>query len=255
MCAPLKAADEPASDAAVSPSPAPDAQAAAHQQQTQASQTNDSSNVTPPQEQTGTSNGRLFYALPNFLTVENGAAPPPLSVKEKFKLVARSAFDYAEYPWYAAIAGISQAENSEPAYGQGAAGYAKRYGTTFADGTIENFWVAAIVPAALHQDPRFYQMPTGSFARRAEYAGSRMLVTRSDSGHREFNFSEIFGSMFAAIISTYSYHPKSERTAGNTASVWGSEIGYDTITIEIKEFWPDVQRKFSHRKSRPAGQP
>ncbi|HTZ76095.1 MAG TPA: hypothetical protein VMB47_19410 [Candidatus Aquilonibacter sp.] len=252
LCVPLHAADDPAANA---PSQSSAAGAQATDPPTQATQSSEQSADTLHQAQTGTSNGRLLFALPNFLTVGSDATLPPLTVKQKFAVVARSAFDYAEFPWYGAIAGISQAENSEPAYGQGAVGYAKRYGTEFADGTIENFWVSAIVPSVLHQDPRFYQMPNGSFAHRALYAGSRILVTRGDSGHRRFNFSEVFGAMFAAVISTYSYHPKSEKTVANTASVWGTEMGYDTITIEIKEFWPDLQRKFSRHKSSPAEKP
>jgi hypothetical protein len=205
----------------------------------------------PGASQSGTSSDRLFYAMPNFLTVGNSGNLPPLTVKQKFGVVARGSFDYFEYPWYGALAGISQADNSEPGYGQGAEGYGKRYGAAFADGTIENFWTSAILPSVLHQDPRFYQMPTGSFTHRAVYAGSRILVTRSDSGRPQFNFSEIFGSLVAAFISTYSYHPHAERTAGNSLSVWGSEVGYDTITIEVKEFWPDIQRKFSHKRNDP----
>ena len=164
--------------------------------------------------------------------------------------MSRSAFDYAEYPWYGVLAGISQAENSEPGYGQGFEGYAKRYGSAFADGTIENFWTSAILPSVLHQDPRFYQMPTGSFVHRLGYAMSRIFVTRGDSGRRQFNFSEILGGAIAAGISTYSYHPHADRTIGDTASVWGSEVAYDTITIEIKEFWPDIRRKFQAHKNK-----
>lgn len=201
------------------------------------------------EEQTGTSNDRLFFALPNFLTIENADEVAPLGAGEKFKVVTRSAFDYIEYPWYGALAGISQAENSEPGYGQGLKGYAKRYGAAFGDGTIENFWTSAILPSALHQDPRFYQQSDGGFTGRAVYAASRIFVTRSDSRHPEFNASEIFGSLIAAVISTYSYHPKADRNIGNTASVWGSEVGYDTITIEVKEFWPDIHRKISHKSN------
>ena len=204
------------------------------------------------EQKTGTSNDRLFFALPNFLTVQNADQIPPLTAKQKFKVVSRSSFDYVEFPWYGVLAGISQAENSEPGYGQGLEGYAKRYGSAFADGTIENFWTSAILPSVLRQDPRFYQMPDGGFAHRAGYAMSRIFITRGDSGHRQFNFSEVFGSAIAAAISTYSYHPRRERTIGNTASVWGSEVGYDTITIEVKEFWPDVKRKLSAHKDRPA---
>jgi hypothetical protein len=205
--------------------------------------------------QSGTSNDRLFYTLPNFLTVQNVELLPPLTVGQKFKVVARSSFDYVEYPWYAALAGISQAENSEPSYGQGAAGYAKRYGAAFADGTIENFMTAAILPSLLHQDPRFYQSSTGSFWRRTGYAISRIFVTFTDSGHEQFNYSEIVGSALAAGISTYSYHPQSERNLGTTASSWGTQVGYDTIGIVVKEFWPDIRRIISHVRRREADTP
>jgi len=196
----------------------------------------------------GTSKDRLFYALPNFLTLENAGQVPPLTVGQKFKVVARGSFDYIQIPWYAALAGISQAENSEPGYGQGAEGYGKRFGAAFADGTIENFLTGAILPSVLHQDPRFFQQSSGGFVHRTGYAISRIFITRTDSGHQQFNFSEIFGSAAAAAISTYSYHPSADRTLPNTASVWGTQVGYDTITYVVKEFWPDIRRKLSKKK-------
>jgi hypothetical protein len=207
----------------------------------------------------GTSKDRLFFALPNFLTVENAGKTPPLTAGQKFKVVARGSFDPVQIVWYGALSGVSQAENSEPGFGQGAEGYGKRYGAYAADGTIENFFVGAILPSVLHQDPRFFQKAEGSFFDRAGYAVSRIFVTRSDSGHHQFNFSEIFGAAIASAISTYSYHPgrtligrnsegvpqytASDRTLKNTASVWGSQVGYDTITLVVKEFWPDIRRK------------
>jgi hypothetical protein len=205
----------------------------------------------------GTSKDRLFFALPNFLTVENSGNVPPLTAGQKFKVVARGSFDPIQIVWYAALSGISQAEDSEPGFGQGWAAYGKRYGAYAADGTIENFFVGAILPSALHQDPRYFQSGRGSFFNRAGYAVSRIVVTRGDSGHHQFNFSEIFGSAIASAISTYSYHPRrtlintargpmytaSDRTLKNTASVWGSQVGYDTITLVVKEFWPDIRRK------------
>ena len=195
----------------------------------------------------GTSNDRLFYALPNFLTLENATQLPPLTAKQKFQVAARSSFDYVEYPWYGALAGISQAENSESGFGQGAAGYAKRYAAMFADGTIENFMTSAILPSLLKEDPRFYQSYTGTVWRRTGYAVSRIFVTRTDSGHVRFNFSEIVGSALSAGVSTYSYHPREDRNLANAASVWGTQVGYDTLTIVVKEFWPDLRRKLSHK--------
>ncbi|MGA9039320.1 MAG: hypothetical protein WB421_02185 [Terriglobales bacterium] len=196
----------------------------------------------------GTSNDRLFYALPNFLTLENGANVPPLTAGGKFKVVARGSFDYIQLPWYASLAGISQASDSEPGYGQGAEGYGKRFGAAFADGTIENFMTGAVLPSMLHQDPRFFQSSEGGFAHRTGYAVSRIFITRTDSGKKQFNYSEVFGSALAAGISTYSYHPRADKTLDNALSVWGSEVGYDTITIVVKEFWPDIRRKLSKNK-------
>jgi hypothetical protein len=210
----------------------------------------------------GTSKDRLFYALPNFLTLENGSNVPSLTAKQKFAVVARGTFDPVQYPWWGVLSAVGQAENSEPAYGQGWAAYGKRYGTQAADSTIENFLVGAVFPSILHQDPRFFQSSAGWFGRRTWYSISRIFVTRSDSGHPQFNASEIFGSALGAAISTYSYHPRStfistrtnprmfvssERTLGNAASVWATQVGLDTITIVVKEFWPDIHRKLSRK--------
>ncbi|MGA2457235.1 MAG: hypothetical protein ABSF85_06685 [Terriglobales bacterium] len=215
--------------------------------------TNDTSGTT-----SGTSKDRLFFALPNFLTLENAGQVPPLTTGQKYKVVAQGSFDPIQIVWYAALSGVCQAENCEPGFGQGWAAYGKRYGAYAADGTIENFFVGAIMPSLLAQDPRYFQKGHGGFVNRTEYAVSRIFVTRSDSGHHQFNFSEIVGAAIASAISTYSYHPHpgyhpepgvnvpyvaSDRTLKNTASVWGSQVGYDTITLVVKEFWPDIRRK------------
>jgi hypothetical protein len=205
----------------------------------------DAPSATPKSatSEAATSKDRLFYALPNFLTLENAGKVPPLTAGQKFKVVAQGSFDPVQVVWYGFLSGVSQAENSEPGYGQGAEGYGKRYGAYFADGTIENFFTGAILPSVFRQDPRYFQSGRGTFWDRTGYAISRIFITRGDSGKNQFNVSEVFGSAIAASISTYSYHPKADRTLPNTASVWGSQVGYDTITLVVKEFWPDIRRK------------
>jgi len=209
----------------------------------------DANNSQATNQSGASSKDRLFYTLPNFLTVENSAQTPPLTAGQKFKITLRSSFDYVQYPWYAALAGISQAENSEPGYGQGAEGYAKRFGQEFADGTIENFMVNAVVPSLLHTDPRYYQLGKGGFWHRTEYALSRLVITRTDAGNHIFNFGEIGGSAAAAAISTYSYHPQADRNLSNVASTWGTQIGYDALSIFAKEFWPDIRRKIKKKRT------
>jgi hypothetical protein len=217
-----------------------------------ADKSKDAQDPKNPEKTQGTSNDRLFYALPNFLTLENTGNVPPLTTGQKFKVVTRGSFDYIQIPWYAFLAGISQAQNSEPGYGQGAEGYGKRFGASFADGTIENYMTGAVLPSLLRQDPRFFQSSQGGFWHRTGYAVSRIVVTRTDSGGQQFNFSEVVGSAMSAAISTYSYHPKADRTLPNTASVWGTQVGYDTLTIVVKEFWPDIRRKLGKKKKAPS---
>jgi hypothetical protein len=216
-------------------------------QQQQSSEKKQDPEKNPP---VGVSKDRLFYTLPNFLTLENTGQVPPLTTKEKFKVITKGSFDYVLIPWYGFLAGLSQAEDSEEGYGQGAAGYGKRFGAYFADGTIENYVTGAILPSLLRQDPRYFQSGKGSFMHRTGYSVSRIFLTRGDNGRQQFNYSEVFGSALSAGISTYSYHPHADRTLPNTLSVWGTQVGYDTMTLVVKEFWPDIRRKMSKNKNK-----
>jgi hypothetical protein len=225
---------------------------AASQDPPQDSKTQGDQGKQKPDDQTGgKSNDRLFWVLPNFLTVKNAKDVPPLTTKQKYALVTEGSFDVVEYPWYAVLAGISQVNDSEPGFGLGWTGYAKRYGAAFADGTIENYMVGAVLPSILHEDPRYYQLGTGNVAHRIGYAVSRIFVTRTDSGHARVNFSEILGSGLAAGMAN-GYHPRGDRTLPNTLSVWRTMVGYDTLTTLTKEFWPDLRRLFQGR-GRSAG--
>ena len=141
------------------------------------------------------------------------------------------------------VAGLGQASDSDSSYGQGAQGYAKRYGTAYGDNAIENFMAYAVFPSILHQDPRYYQLGHGGFKKRAGHALSRVIITRSDSGRTQFNYSEILGAGSAAAISTYTYHPQNERSFGNVATTWVTQMGWDAATYMVKEFWPDLRKK------------
>ena len=202
----------------------------------------DQGDTTKPQ------NDRLFGVLPNYVTVEGGGAITPLTTKEKFKLSADGIFDPAEFVFVGVVALVNQAENDNPEWHQGLKGYARRYGNAFANQAIGNINTGAIWPSLLHQDPRYFQKAKGSFTHRFFYSASRILITRTDSGHAQFNYSEMFGSMTAAGISNI-YQPRQERSFGNTLDTFGTQVLYDALSFELREFWPDVKRKFA-RKSK-----
>lgn len=199
-----------------------------------------------PKPQPGATSERLFYALPNYLTVESSGNARSLTPAKKFELVTRNTYDYVEFPWYAAQASIRQAHDSQPEYGQGAAGYGKRYALTFADCTVEGFLVGAVFPSVLRQDPRYFRMGRGpSNPRRISYAMSRIFVTRGDSGRSEFNYSEVVGSAVGAGLSNYGYHPPSDHNLQNVAIGWGTQMAFHTFSLLMKEFWPDFRMKMS----------
>lgn len=218
------------------------------------------SGLTPKEQQnvehekkTGTSKDRLFWIFPNFLSIENVDTVPRLTAAQKFKAVGRGLVDPIEFALIGVVAGLGQASNSIPTYGQGAEGYGKRYATAYADNAVENFMSSAVLPSLLHQDPRYYELGHGGFLRRAGHAVSRLFITRTDSGGSQFNYSEILGAGMAAGISTYTYHPYSNRGLSTVVNVWGSQMGYDCATYMLKEFWPDLRRR--HERKTAAAQP
>jgi hypothetical protein len=221
--------------------PAATSQIQAANPQSQTKPTNDPG-IAPSRPATDSKrpqNDRIFFALPNYLTVEQSTFLPPLTTQEKFKTVAEGCFDPVEVVFIGIEAGIGQADNTNPTYGQGFVGYSKRFGTAYADAIIGNFGTGAIFPALLRQDPRYYQKGKGNFLHRAAYAAGRVIITRSDtSGKREFNFSEFLGNGLAAGAANL-YHPGPHTLASN-ADVLGTQVLLDVAGYELKEFWPDI---------------
>ncbi len=189
---------------------------------------------------------RMFYVMPNYLTVEHATEVKPISWGEKYKITAEGTFDPYEFFVVGVLAGIRQASNTNPAFGQGAAGFGKRYGTGFADQAIGNIMVGGFFPSILRTDPRYFQLGKGGFRRRAGYAFGRIFVTRKDSGGRTFNFSEFLGNGAATGISTF-YYPAQDRSFSGSVANWGTQMIVDAAGNELKEFWPDIHRKIKRK--------
>ncbi|HEX8766567.1 MAG TPA: hypothetical protein VF740_15465 [Candidatus Acidoferrum sp.] len=189
---------------------------------------------------------RILWIIPNYRAVSANCQLPPLSVKEKFVLATQDSFDYSAFIIAGMLAGYSMATNAYPEFHQGAAGYGRYYWHSFADQAMGNYFTEAIVPSLSHEDPRYYTLGSGGFVHRTGYAISRLIVTRTDPGGKSFNFSEIVGNAAGAGLSN-AYYPSRERTAGNTASKWATQIGVDGIANVLKEYWPDIRRKVFHQ--------
>jgi hypothetical protein len=191
---------------------------------------------------------RILGVIPNFRSVSADVKLPPQSAKEKFTGAAEDSFDYSAFVFVGALAGISQAEDSYPEFHQGAPGYARYYWHTFADQTDENFMVEFALPAALHQDPRYYTLGHGGLIKRTAYSFSRVLITRTDAGNETFNASEVVGAGAAAGISSL-YYPAQDRDWTKTGQRWLTNVSLDGITFVFKEFWPDINSAIFHQKN------
>jgi hypothetical protein len=155
---------------------------------------------------------RVFGAIPDFYTsyVWNAA---PLDTKQKFSLAARKAFDPVAFIGVSLGAGIEQARNAFPGYGQGVEGYAKRWGALFANGRTSDFLNRAVFPSLFHQDPRYFYQGSGSTWSRVRHAVGDAFVARSDSGHLMPNYSYLLGNISSSALSNL-YYPASSRGAG-----------------------------------------
>jgi hypothetical protein len=149
---------------------------------------------------------RLIGVIPNFYTSYIYDAAP-LSSKQKFSLAARGTFDPVALIGVAFAAGIEQANNSYAGYGQGAAGYSKRFAAKFVDGRTSDFLTHAVFPSLFHQDPRYFYQGSGTVKSRFMHAASSAFVTLSDSGQTVPNYSYLLGDMCSAALSNLYYPP------------------------------------------------
>jgi hypothetical protein len=190
----------------------------------------------------GQQSKRMFGVLPNYATVEHPARIDPISAGQKFKMMSMNTFDPYVYPFIGFEAMLNDT------YGSGGSAYLKQYLTSFTDNSTGNFFTTGVLPSLLHQDPRYFQRGSGRILGRVGYAASRSVITRGDSGHAQFNFSEIGGNAVAAGISNL-YYPEHDRTLNDTLSRWGMQVMWDTLSSELKEFWPDFRRMLHHHEN------
>ena len=160
---------------------------------------------------------RVFGVFPNFYIsyLPNAA---PLSKRNKWSLAIRSTLDPVNFVLVGASAGIEQSSNEFSGYGQGAEGYAKRYGAAFADGAIGTAIGGAILPIVLKQDPRYFWKGTGTVRSRAIYAMTRVVICKGDNGHWQPNYSNVVGNLVSAGISN-AYYPASDRNGAGLTFV------------------------------------
>ncbi|MGA7343570.1 MAG: hypothetical protein WBE72_09000 [Terracidiphilus sp.] len=190
---------------------------------------------------------RVLGVMASFNTTTNPDAIP-LSAGQKFRLFFKSATDPWPFGLAAVVAGIGQADDNDPAWGQGMKGYATRFGGAYSDYFIGNFFGNAVLPALWHEDPRFFQKDTGSAFKRAMWAAGSTVWCKRDNGKWGPNYANVAGNLIGAAIARV-YYPPSDRTVGDTITDGLTVSAEGVVGAEVIEFWPDMVR---HHKRKQA---
>jgi hypothetical protein len=190
---------------------------------------------------------RVLGVMAAFNTTRNRDAAP-LSTREKYQLFFKSATDPWAYMISAAGAGIDQADNSFPEYGQGAEGYGKRFGAAYTDYFTGNFFGNAVLTSMLREDPRYFQKGTGSYTGRMLWAAGSTVWCKRDKGTWGPNYANVIGNLIGSSISNL-YYPASDRTVRGTVERGFTVSAQGIIGAEVIEFWPDMVRHHNRKEA------
>ena len=190
---------------------------------------------------------RILGIVPNFRTTPTLKDYNPLTPRQKFKIASQDSFDPGAVVLGALFGGEGLLTNSNPSFGHGGSGYARYFAASYADVVIGNYMTEAVYPAMLHQDPRYFRRANGSALSRMGSAVGQIFWTHTDSGHMQFNFSEILGNSTGVAISNAYY--SDNRNASDAVTKLAIQIGVDMTANILKEFSPELNRLFS-RKAR-----
>jgi len=184
---------------------------------------------------------------PKFGSLSASDHPPAQSVGEKFLYATEDNIDVFSIGVPAMSAGFKQLTKATPEFGKGPPAYGRYYWHSWVDRASEDYCVEFILPAITREDSRYYSLGRagGSGWRRAGYAVTRVLVTRTDSQKETFNASEVIGAGVAAGL-TNLYYPHGERSFSDVGQRWGLDIGFDAAAFVLREFWPDLNHWLFH---------
>jgi hypothetical protein len=162
----------------------------------------------------------------------------PLTTKQKVKRRALRLIEPVTLINSAFSAGIDQWRDVPHAWGQGAEGYAIRFGS--AEGfTAAHNTIALGFDLAMHLDPRYRRMPGAPFKTRLWHSVSQSFLAYKDGGGRTVNVSEIAGNFGAGFVANL-WEPAGLNTTGEAIKRGSLGFIYHTAKNVVREFLPDL---------------
>jgi hypothetical protein len=215
------------------PEPVPDAPVPSQQKQTP------SQSFNPIQGGVG-----LFKLLDRKSLVfpDLATSKGPLSGLQKFELAANNSVGLATIGGALIGSAYNQAVDSPSGYGQGGDAYAKRFGSDMARAASINMFGNFLLATTLHQDPRFFVKKDLSFKQSVEYAAVRVVITGTDAGKDQVNYSGLIGPLMAEGLANV-YYPDENRSAGETLTRYASDLGWKFGGNLLRQYWPTINKR------------
>jgi hypothetical protein len=180
---------------------------------------------------------RKSLVFPDLATGEGA-----LSSWEKFKLAANNSVALSTIGAALLGSAYNQAVDSPSGYGQGGDGYAKRFGSDMARAASQNLFGNFLLASAFHQDPRFFVKKNLSFGQSVEYAALRVVITSTDAGEKQINYSGLIGPAMAEGLAN-AYWPEENRSAGSTFTRYASDLGWKFGGNLLRQYWPTINKR------------
>jgi hypothetical protein len=176
--------------------------------------------------------------------IEPGQAAPTLSAGDKALMGLKdSVSPFAAVGWFGS-AGWDQLLNGSPNYGTDRGAFGERLGAAAIRDTSEGLVRDCVLAPLLREDPRYYRMGPGhNFIVRLVYAGTRPIITRTDSGRLSPNFAELGGDLAGSAL-TNTYYPPLNHGVTQTMETIGGSVGGTAVGDVVGEFLGDVLHLF-----------
>lgn len=167
--------------------------------------------------------------------------PSPMSAEEKWKYYLKSTYGPKSIAYSLFGAGIKQAQDSVPEWGQGMEGYSKRFASGFGQKAIKRS-VQHGLGGLLGEAPRYFASLDSGIWPRTLHAAKEILVTHKDSGGTRIAYTRFVGT-FTGVYVSRQWRPENDQTVGQYFSATGTSLGIDAAKNVFKEFWPDIKSR------------
>jgi hypothetical protein len=205
------------------------------------------------QQPVHTSGTDYYVPSKSYGVVDPGEKVPPLSTRDKMTFWLHE--EISPMSWFPVVAsaGFEQLANTDPKYGSDSAAFGERVGAATLRVSSYRFFSDSLLPTLTHEDPRYFREGYGSPIARSLHAAEQLVVARRDNGSSGVNYSDIFGHLIGAALTT-TYYPSPSVSGRVVMKSWGVSLAGDVGGNLFLEFWPDVRDAVFHRHRREPDQ-